>query len=436
MPTRREVLGELLAYPAAAALAASCNAPEAAELPSLARSAGRTPEDVAADEDLWRDVQQAFTADRSQINLNNGGVSPAPRVVQEAHKRRLDFSNESSARNLWEILEPQKENVREGLARLFGCDREEIAITRNASEGLEAVLLGLELRAGDEVLTSDQDYPRMLTALDQRARREGIVVRRIPLPVPCEDFDEVLRRYEAGLTERTRAILMCHVVNLTGQILPVRRVAELGRSRGIPVIVDGAHAFAHLAFTRDELDCDFYATSLHKWLFAPHGTGMLYVRRERIRDVWPLMAAPASLDGDIRKFEEIGTHPAAQILSIGEALAFHHGLGSERKEARLRYLRDTWARRLAQDARVRLNTSLAKPYSCGLGNFRIEGIDSGALRRHLWERHRIVTTIIAPPGSPAECEGLRITPSVYTTLDELDRFCDAVERVLREGLPA
>jgi isopenicillin-N epimerase len=437
MPTRREVLGELLAYPAAAALASSCGAPERREaLTALAAARGRPPEEVAADEDLWREVQQAFTVDRSQINLNNGGVSPAPRVVQDAHKRRLDFSNESSARNLWEILEPQKENVREGLARLLGTDREEIAITRNASEGLETVLLGLDLRRGDEVLTSDQDYPRMLTTLDQRARREGIVVRRISLPVPCEDFDEIVRRYEAALTERTRAILMCHVVNLTGQILPVRRVVELGRARGIPVIVDGAHAFAHLAFARDDLDCDFYATSLHKWLFAPHGTGMLYVRRERIGEVWPLMAAPATLDQDVRKFEEIGTHPAAQILSIGEALVFHLGIGPERKEARLRHLRDTWAKRLAQNERVRLNTSLGVPYSCGLANFRVEGIDSGELRKHLWDRHRIVTTYIGPPGSPKECEGLRVTPSVYTTLEDLDRFCDAVEVVLREGLPA
>jgi DNA-binding transcriptional MocR family regulator len=231
MPTRRE----LLAYPAAAALAPAC-LPFAESEPALARLSAdtRSPEEAAADEDLWREVQQAFTVDRSLINLNNGGVSPSPRIVQEAHKRRLDFSNENPARNLWEILEPQKENVRTGLARLFGADPEEIAITRNASESLETCLLGLDLQRGDEVVTSDQDYPRMLTTLEQRERRDGLVVRKIQIPVPCEDFDELVGRYERALTPRTKLVLMCHVVNLTGQILPVKRVVDMARSHGVP----------------------------------------------------------------------------------------------------------------------------------------------------------------------------------------------------------
>jgi selenocysteine lyase/cysteine desulfurase len=228
---------------------------------------------------------------------------------------------------------------------------------------------------------------------------------------------------------------MCHVINITGQILPVRRVVELARRRGVPVVVDGAHAFAHLDFKRDEIDCDFYGTSLHKWLFAPHGTGLLYVRRERIRELWPLMAAPETMDADVRKFEEIGTHPAAPILSIGEALAFHHGIGAARKEARMRYLRDRWAKRLVQNERVRLNTSLKREYSCGVANFRVEGMDMLKLKQHLWQEHHVFTTYIGPP-LPKETEGLRITPSVYTTLDELDRFCEAVESAIAKGLPS
>lgn len=435
MPTRRAFL-ELLACPAAASLSACLASPPAkAALAGFAAADHLTPEEAARREDLWAPVQQAFTADRSQINLNNGGVSPAPRFVQDAHKARLDFSNQNSTRHLWQILEPQQESVRQGLARLFGSDAEEIAITRNASESLENCLFGLDLRPGDEVVTTDQDYPRMRTTLDQRRRRDGVVVKQISLPVPCEDDNLVVERFAAAITERTRLLLMCHMVNLTGQILPVRQVVAMARARGVPVVVDGAHAFAHLVFRRDDLDCDYYGTSLHKWLFAPHGTGMLYVRRAKIPGLWPLMAAPAELDADIRKFEQIGTHPLAQILSIGEALVFHHGIGPERKLARMVYLRDRWARRLQAHDRVRLNTSLLPQFAAGVANFRIAGLDMQRLQQHLWQRHQIWTTYIGPP-LPKECEGLRITPSVYTTLDELDRFCEAVEAVLAKGLPA
>jgi len=436
MPTRRELL-ELLTYPAAAALTSSCFAPDRAARATAAFAAAGdlTPQEAAEREDLWFPVQQAFTIDRSQINLNNGGVSPSPAVVQQAHKVRLDFSNQNSTRNLWEILEPQKENVRAALARLFGSDKEEIAITRNASESLENCLFGFDLQRGDEVLTTEQDYPRMLTTLDQRVRRDGIVLKKIAVPVPCEDFDTLVQSFTAAITDRTRLVLICHVINITGQIMPVRRIVQLARQRGIPVVVDGAHAFAHLVYQRDDLDCDYYGVSLHKWLFAPHGTGLLYVRADRIKSLWPLMAAPATLDADIRKFEEIGTHPAAQILSIGEALAFHLGIGPERKAARMRYLRDRWAVRLAAHERVRLNTSLKPEFAGGVANFCIEGLDMSKLRAHLWNEHKIWTTYIGPP-LPKACEGLRITPSVYTTIDELDRFCEAVEDVLRKGLPS
>lgn len=434
MPSRRTFM-ESLAYPAVASLGACFSPSRAAEaVAGFAAANELTPQEAAAREDLWLPVQQAFSVDRSQINLNNGGVSPAPRFVQEAHKERLDFSNQNSSRNLWQVLEPQKESIRAILARHFGCDSEEIAITRNASESLENCLFGFDLRPGDEVVTTDQDYPRMRITLDQRARRDGIIVRKISLPVPCEDDALVVERFAAAMNERTRMVLMCHVINITGQILPVQSVVAMARARNVPVIIDGAHAFAHLVYRRDDLDCDFYGTSLHKWLFAPHGTGMLYVRRERIRKLWPLMAAPAEMDDNIRKFEEIGTHPAAQILSIGEAMMFHLGIGPERKLQRMLYLRDRWARRLLAHERVRLNTSLKPGFASGVANFRIDGIDMAQLQRHLWERHKIWTTYIGPP-LPRECEGLRVTPSVYTTLDELDRFCEAVEAVLVNGLP-
>jgi selenocysteine lyase/cysteine desulfurase len=389
-----------------------------------------SPEAVAANESLWLEIQNAFTVDRSLVNLNSGGVSPSTARVQDAMKRYLDFSNAAPTYTMWRVLEPQREAVRTRLARMFGCDAEEIAITRNASESLQICQLGFDLKPGDEILTSNQDYPRMLTTFRQRERREGVVLRTFSLPVPAEDVAEVVRRFEENITPKTRLILMCHMINLTGQILPVKQVVRMARRRDIPVIVDGAHSFAHFDFTLDDLDCDYFGTSLHKWLLAPHGTGLLYVRRKKIASLWPMMAAPEEMSGDIRKFEEIGTHPAANFLAIGEAITFHQGIGPDRKAARLRYLRDYWARRLLENDRVRLHTSLEQGQACGIANVQIEGIECGQIVNHLWDKHRIITT----PIRHEEFEGIRISPNLFTTLEELDRFGDVMEGLLRDGV--
>jgi isopenicillin-N epimerase len=436
---RRTFLGAVAGAGVAAALQPARLAAEAAAFLRPDRLEGvvstfvaddRSAPDAARDEDLWREVQQAFTVDRSLVNLNNGGVSPAPGVVQDAMRRYLAYANEAPVYTMWRVLEPQKEAVRDRLARSFGCDPEELAITRNASEGLETCQLGFDLEPGDEVLTTDQDYPRMLTTFEQRARRDGIVLRTFPIPVPAEDPATIVRLFEERITDRTRLILICHMINITGQILPVRPVVAMARRRGIPVIVDGAHAYAHFEFSRDDLDCDYYATSLHKWLFAPFGTGFLYVRRDRIPDLWPLMAAPAALDSDIRKFEEVGTHPCPNYLAIGAALTFHQGIGPARKAARLVHLRDAWARELLAEDRVRLNTSLQPGFAAGIANVAVDGLDPGALAEWLWSRHRIIVTAIGHP----DCAGLRISPSVYTTMEELDRFVDAMRRAIRLGI--
>jgi selenocysteine lyase/cysteine desulfurase len=390
-----------------------------------------SPEEMAQDEDFWVHVQHAFTVDRSVLNLNNGGVCPATAAVQDAQKRYLDFSNTTPVYSMWRVLEPQRETVRKKLARVFGCDPEEIALTRNASEGLQILQFGFDLNRGDEVLTTNQDYPRMITTWKQRERRTGVVLKQFSIPVPAEDEDEIVARFERNITPRTKLILMCHMINLTGQVLPVKKISQMARKKGIPVLVDGAHTFAHLDFKQEDLDCDFFATSLHKWLFAPHGTGMLYVRRDRIKDIWPLMAASEKMDEDVRKFEEIGTHPAAPYLAIGEAVTFHEAIGAARKEARLRYLRDYWAKQVTRNPKVVLNTSLDPRFSCGLANMRIEGVDSGELNSYLWSEHRILVTTI----KHEEFEGIRVTPCVYTTLPELDRFCSVVDRVANNGLP-
>ncbi len=393
---------------------------------------GRTPESLAADEDFWFEVQQAYTVDRSIINLNNGGVSPSPRIAQDAMRRHLEFMNNAPAKNLWQIQEPQVEAVRNDLATTFGCPAEELAITRNASEALETCILGLDLKAGDEALTTEQDYPRMINTWRQREARDGIVLRQIPLSVPVQSADEVVEAFARAITPRTRVMLCCHVIFVTGQILPVREICRLGRERGIEVIVDGAHAFAHLPFQQPDLDCDYYGVSLHKWLTAPVGTGLLYVRKGKIEALWPLMAAEAKQKSDIRKFEQIGTHPAANKLAIAEALALYHAIGPQRKAARLRFLRDRWARPLLADSRVRLFTRLEPEHGCCIATFHVDGIDDTKLVEHLWGKYRIFAVHI----DYANVQGIRVSPNTYTTIDEIDLFVRAVQDVLVNGLPA
>jgi isopenicillin-N epimerase len=422
---RRRFLG------AVAAPVAACAAPRLA--PEASRRALARAKAVAHDEALfWGEIARAFTVDRSLVNLNNGGVSPSPRYVQEAMKRHLDFSNEAPAYTMWRIQEPRREGVRQRLARTFGVDAEEVAITRNASESLQTCQFGFDLEPGDEVLATDQDYPRMLTTFRQRERREGIRLVTFSIPTPCEDPAEIVRRYEESISPRTRLILVSHVIFLTGQIMPVREVVALGRRHGIPVVVDGAHALAHFAFKLSDLDCDYYGTSLHKWLHAPHGTGLLYVRRDKIEGLWPLMAAVDTQSADIRKFEEIGTHPAANALAIAEALTFYQTIGAERKERRLTGLREYWAEPLARHDRVRFHTSRKPGLACAIATVEIDGIDSNELARWLWEAHKIFVVGI----KHADFQGIRVSPSVYTLEPELDRFVDAMEHVIRDGLPA
>jgi selenocysteine lyase/cysteine desulfurase len=395
------------------------------------RIAHLSPDQVANDEDFWFEIQQAFSVTRGIINLNNGGVSPSPRIVTEALVRYQWQQEDATAYTMWQILEPQIETVRTGLAELFGCDREEIAVTRNASESLEILLMGMDLKSGDEILSTTQDYPRMLTTLRQRELREGLKLKLVKIPIPPQNLNEITDAFAQGITNRTRVILISHMVNITGQITPVKAVCELAKSKGIEVIVDGAHSFAQFNFKQSDLGCDYFGTSLHKWLFAPKGTGLLYVKRDKIEKIWPLMAADKKQATDIRKFEEIGTHSAAPHLAIGEAILFHNGIGGDRKEKRLRYLSRYWMNNLKSLPNVRFNTSFDDTMSCAIANVHIEGTDPAAVSNYLMSKHKIFTV----PIMHDEFKGLRITPNVYTTLQELDQFCEVMEMIAKKGLP-
>tara|TARA_Y100001935_G_C17286602_1_gene500739 strand:- start:759 stop:1973 length:1215 start_codon:yes stop_codon:yes gene_type:complete len=388
------------------------------------------PKVIARDERYWREIQQAYSADRGIVNLNNGGVSPSPIVVQNAMKRHLDFSNTTPAYSMWRILEPQREPVRRRVARFFKCSPEEIAFTRNASESLQICQNGFDMEPGDEVLTTTQDYGRMINTFKQRECRDGIIMKQFKIPIPAENDNEIVRLFEKNITSKTKMILMCHMINITGQILPVKKVVKMARKYNIPVVVDGAHTFAHFEFDANDLDCDYYASSLHKWLCAPHGTGLLYVRKNKIADLWPLQAPAECSMEDIRKFEEIGTHPAANYLAIGDALTFHQGIGTKNIEQRLIYLRDRWAKRLLKNDRIKLHTSLKPGKGCAIATVQIEGIDTSDVSKHLWDKYKIFVVAIKHP----EFEGCRITPHIYTTTEEIDRFSDAMEHIVKHGI--
>src|SRR5438132_2294474 len=347
---------------------------------ATAAVAGREPEDVAADESYWREIQCAFSLDRTLINLNNGNQCPAPTVVHEACKRYMDWANQAPAYHR-ALIERNIETARRRLAGEFGADPEEIAITRNASESLQIAQNGLDLKPGDEIITTEQDYGRMLTTWDQRARRDHIKITRLDFPCPTTQAD-LLQRFERAITRQTKVLHFCHITNQSGQLFPVRDISRLARQRGITTIVDGAHALAHFPFKLRDLEMDFYGVSLHKWLLAPTGTGLLYVRKDNIAKTWPLQAVPDRQAGDITKFEAIGTHPEALRAAVAEALAFHQAIGAERKAARLRYLTLRWANAVKTHSKIKILSSLEPGQTWGVAMVSIDGVDPRALSQY------------------------------------------------------
>jgi len=390
---------------------------------ALRKSEGVSPGDLATEEDFWYYIQQSFTGSPGLINLNNGGVSPAPIPVEEAAKRFYDYSNEAPSYNMWRILVQGREPLRKNLARLAGCGAEEIAINRNSSEGLETVIFGLQLKAGDEVVAARQDYPNMVNAYNQRQKRDGIKMEWVNLELPSEDENYLAEQYIKAFTSKTKLVHITHIINWNGQILPVRKIADEAHKRGIEVIVDGAHSFAHFSFKIPDLGCDYFASSLHKWLFAPIGSGMLYVKKAKIKNIYPLFATSDDpLKDDIRKFENLGTRPFFIEQAIGKALEFHEMIGSERKEKRLCYLKNYWMEKVKDLPKVKINTSLDPKWGCAIGNVAIEGKKPADLEAFLFDKYKIHTVSI----EWENIHGVRITPSVYTTIGNLDLLVEGI----------
>ncbi|MCB0563592.1 MAG: aminotransferase class V-fold PLP-dependent enzyme [Phaeodactylibacter sp.] len=375
---------------------------------------------LAGDETFWRQVKMAYSVSPTIINLNNGGVSPQPLVVQEAVERYNRMSNELPTYYMWRILDRGREPLRINLAGLAGCSPEEIAINRNASEALETVIFGLRLEAGDEVVLTRQDYPNMIQAWKQRAHRDGIVLKWLSFDFPVEDDGQITEAFVSAFTPRTKVVHITHIINWNGQVLPARKIAREAHNRGIEVLVDGAHSFCQLEFDVPALECDYFGTSLHKWLSAPFGSGMLYVKQEKIASLYPLFGAPEPESSDIRKFESLGTRSFAIEQAISQAIGFHQMIGGQRKQERLLYLKHYWVEQAKEIPGFQLH-SPAGP-GCGIALFSLEGVENNRLSDWLFRNHQIHTVSI----NWENISGIRITPNVYTLTQDLDRFVKAL----------
>lgn len=383
------------------------------------------PGELASDEDFWAWVQQSYTVSGTLINLNNGGVSPQPKVVQDAFIKYNELCNEAPSFYMWRILDKGREPLRSKLADLAGCSPEEIAINRNATESLNSVIFGLNMKAGDEVVLTKYDYPNMINAWKQREKRDGIKLVWVDFTLPLENEAEIVKYYTKAFTEKTKVVHITHMINWSGQLMPVKAIAKEAKAKGIEVLVDGAHTFAHLDYKISDLDCDYFGTSLHKWLCAPFGTGMLYIRKERIKNVWPLLSNDNPQGEDIRKFETLGTRSFPTEQAIANAINFHLAIGSKRKEERLRYLKNYWAEKVKDVPGVKLNTSLKPEFSCALAHFSIDGIKSEDLDLKLYEKYRIHTVAI----NWEKLNGVRVTPNVYTSTKDLDVLVSAIKEI-------
>jgi len=375
-----------------------------------------------SDEDFWRWVRESYSVSDNIINLNNGGVSPQPSVVQDAQKKYNDFSNEAPSYYMWRILDAGREPLRENLADLAGCSAEEIAINRNSTEGLNTIIFGLNLKKGDEIVLNKYDYPNMMNAWRQREKRDGVKLVWVDMKFPMENKEEIAKLYIDKFTSKTKIVHITHVINWVGQVIPTKAIAREAHKRGIEVIVDGAHSFAQIDYKIPDLECDYFATSLHKWLCAPFGSGLMYIKKEKIKNIWALLSANEPDGDDIRKFESLGTRSFAKEMSIGSALSFHNTIGTERKQNRLRYLRNYWMEQVKDIKGVKLYNSFNPDFSCALANISFEGKDASELDNFLWNKYKIHTVGI----KYEDVNGVRITPNVYTSTDDLDRLVKAI----------
>lgn len=378
--------------------------------------------EVAKDEDFWASIRGGYKLKPDYINLENGYYCFLPEETLEnlvKHVREVNYQGSYYMRTVqWD----NKKAIAAKLANLGGCSPEELIITRNTTESLDMVIGGMDWKSGDEAVMAEQDYGAMLEMFKQVAKRYGVVNKIVSVPNHPSSDEEIVELYSKAITEKTKLLMVCHMVNITGHILPIRKICDMAHKKGVQVMVDGAHAFAHFQFALPDLDCDYYGSSLHKWLSAPLGAGMLYVKRGNAAKVWPLLAEGDKKDDDIYRLNHIGTHPVHTDLAIGDAVDFHQKIGGERKEARLRYLQNYWTSKVRNLPHVIVNTPIDPKRSCGIANVGIKGMKPKELADTLMTKYKIYTVAI----DGANVFGCRISPNLYTTPAELDVFVKAL----------
>jgi selenocysteine lyase/cysteine desulfurase len=379
-------------------------------------------------EAYWSVVQDAYTASKSDIIiLNNGGVSPSPVAVQVALEKYNIQAAQGPSYYMWRIMDKGREPLRKRLADLAGTDPEEIAINRNATEALNTIIFGLPLEKGDEVIGTLQDYPNMIQAWKQRQLREGLVYKQLSFEFPIENEEQIVKAFEDAITPRTKIIHVTHVINWIGQIMPVRKICDMAHKKGVEVVVDGAHSFALLDFKIPDLNCDYFGTSLHKFLSAPVGSGMMWIKKEKITKIWPLLCNSVPSGPDIRKFETLGTRSFCIEQAIGEAINFQEAVGSRRKQERIHFLKTYWAEKAAQIPGVKIHTSMKPEFSCAIAGVSIDGLKPSEVDSQLIQKYNIHTVGIV--WENISC--VRVTPHIYTKLDHLDRLVEALEKIAK-----
>lgn len=432
MSSRRKFIQQstLLAGGLITAVAVDPWAHAAENIPSLDYS--KLP--LLNDDDFWAWVRSCFTTSSNIINLNNGGVSPQPKQVQDVHIKYYQWCNEAPTYYMWRSLDEGREPLRRKLAHFSGVDPEEISINRNATEALNTIIFGLELKEGDEVVVNKYDYPNMRNAWKQREKRDKIKLSWVELNMPTTDDDYIYKIYADAINSKTKIVYLTHLINWTGQLIPIsvmKRIADLAHKVGAEVIVDGAHSFAHTDYKIGDLGCDYYGTSLHKWICAPFGNGMMYIKKDKIKNVWALLSNDIPDGDNIRKFESLGTRSFASEMAIGSAIDFHNAIGSERKENRLFKLKKYWTDQVKGLPKVTFYSPLEKNYSCAIANFGIEGMKGSEIEALLMKNRKVHTVAI----EYEKINGVRVTPNVYTSFYDLDQLVEGIKEIIANKKP-
>ena len=397
---------------------------EPGSLAGLIESVAKVPSaELAEDETFWKRIRAGYSLKPDYINLENGYYCILPRQVLESlisHLREINYQGSYYMRT---VQFENKKKMAGKLAALAGCPADEMIITRNTTESLDIIIGGFDWNPGDEAVMAEQDYPSMLNMFKQVAARYGVVNKIVSVPNNPGSDDEIVKLYSDAITDKTKLLMICHMINLTGHILPVRKICDMAHSKGVDVMVDGAHAFGHFRFNIPELDCDYYGSSLHKWLSVPLGSGILQVKKEKIRKIWPLIASGVTEPDNILRLNQIGTHPVYTDLTVAESIDYYNMLGPERKESRLRYLQHYWTDKVRELPHIILNTPSDPGRSCAIANVGVKGIKPGELGDILFKKY----AIYCAPIDGAGVHGCRITPNVYTTTKELDTLVKALK---------